>query len=98
MISFDYNIDFTKKNKYAMIISLIVMILSIVLILTKGVNLGIDFVGGKRLDISIDKNIPISNIKDVIDSTHIYNNYTIKKIESFNKSIFPTKHQNCIQN
>tara|TARA_A100001011_G_C14322235_1_gene851364 strand:+ start:6547 stop:7353 length:807 start_codon:yes stop_codon:yes gene_type:complete len=58
--------------------------------LTKGLNLGIDFLGGKRLDISVDKNISINDIKTAFDSTHINNNYTIKKIESFDieKNVF----------
>ncbi|MAV65301.1 MAG: protein translocase subunit SecF [Candidatus Marinimicrobia bacterium] len=85
-----HKINFINLNKYAIIISVVIMCLSLTAMLTKGLNLGIDFLGGKRLDISVDKNISINDIKTAFDSTHINNNYTIKKIESFDieKNVF----------
>ena len=53
MILFNPKINFLKFNKYALLLSISLMILSSVLILIKGLNLGIDFVGGARIDFSI---------------------------------------------
>ena len=50
MISINPNINFTKKNKYALVFSIILVLLSTISIFSNGLNLGIDFTKGTRFD------------------------------------------------
>ena len=76
-------INFLKFNKYALVLSISLMILSSVLILIKGLNLGIDFVGGARIDFSIkpqwEEEITINSVKKALNNFISDKNYSIKK-------------------
>ena len=82
MILFNPKINFIKFNKYALLLSISLMILSSILILVKGLNLGIDFLGGTRIDFSINKKVEISLVKDTINNFISNKNYSIKEIEN----------------
>ena len=82
MILFNPKINFIKFNKYALLLSISLMILSSILILVKGLNLGIDFLGGTRIDFSINKKVEISLVKDTINDFISNKNYSIKEIEN----------------
>ncbi len=57
-------INFSSKFKYANLFSLSLFFLSIIFILFKGLNYGIDFKGGTLIEIRIDsKNVNISDIR-----------------------------------
>ena len=58
------NITFTNYYKKFNFLSLIIIILSIITILFKGLNLGVDFVGGTLIEMRVDNsNISISEIR-----------------------------------
>ena len=58
------NIDFSSKFKVANILSLLFFIISILFILFKGLNYGIDFKGGTLIELRTDnKNIDIADIR-----------------------------------
>lgn len=48
--------------------SLIIIAIGLVMMLTSGLNYGIDFTGGTLIEINLHKNIPISEIKTITDS------------------------------
>ena len=54
----DLNIDFLGKKKYAYVLSSVLVILSIFSLATKGLNQGVDFVGGRTYQVRFDK--PVS--------------------------------------
>ena len=57
-------VNFSSKFKYANLFSLSLFFLSIIFILFKGLNYGIDFKGGTLIEIRIDsKNVNISDIR-----------------------------------
>ena len=59
------SLDFSSRFKKANIISLSIFILSVILILFKGLNYGIDFKGGTLIELRADKeNINISEIRN----------------------------------
>jgi len=62
--SFDF--DFMKLRRYAIILSTVLIIASIGLLLTRGLNLGIDFAGGNLLQISFAENVNVSEIRDAL--------------------------------
>ena len=66
------NIDFSSKFKLANILSLFFFIISILFILFKGLNYGIDFKGGTLIELRADnKNINISEIRSSLNSMNL---------------------------
>ncbi len=64
------NIDFISKAKIALYLSLGIIILGIgSLIVNKGPNLSIDFVGGTVIQISSANNIDVNKVRDLLSST-----------------------------
>ncbi len=62
------NINFVSKFKIANISSIIIFILSIFLIVFKGLNYGIDFKGGTLIELRTEKSISASTIRDSLNS------------------------------
>lgn len=58
--------------------SLIVMAIGLVMILTSGLNYGIDFTGGTLIEINLHKNIPVNEIKSITNS--VDKNMTVIKL------------------
>ena len=66
------NINFSSKFSSANILSLIVFIISVLFILFKGLNYGIDFKGGTLIELRADnKNINISEIRSSLNSMNL---------------------------
>ncbi len=66
------NIDFSSKFKSANVLSLSIFIISILFILFKGLNYGIDFKGGTLIELRSDsKNINISEIRSSLNSMNL---------------------------
>ena len=64
------NINFSAKFKYANILSLILFFLSIIFIIFKGLNYGIDFKGGTLIELR-SNNIEASSIRDVLKNMNL---------------------------
>ena len=62
------NFDFMKVRKLALTISLVFVIASIVLLLTRGLNLGIDFTGGNVIQVEFENRPEVANVREVISS------------------------------
>ena len=66
------NIDFSSKFKSANVLSLSIFIISILFILFKGLNYGIDFKGGTLIELRSDsQNINISEIRSSLNSMNL---------------------------
>jgi preprotein translocase subunit SecF len=61
-----YNIDFVGKRKVFFIISILLILAGTISLFVQGLNLGIDFVSGTRLDISIGKPVNIDQSRAVL--------------------------------
>ena len=61
-------IDFMNHRKIALIISLVLVLASLALLMTKGLNLGIDFTGGNVIQTEFDTRPDIAEVRDVISS------------------------------
>ena len=64
------NINFSAKFRYANILSLILFSLSIIFIIFKGLNYGIDFKGGTLIELR-SNNIEASSIRDVLKNMNL---------------------------
>ena len=63
----DTNIDFLRWRKVASAMSIILVIISIALVAVKGLNLGIDFVGGQSVRVEFTGTMPpIDDIRDKV--------------------------------
>ena len=61
------NINFSNHFKSANIFSGVIFFISILFIIFKGLNYGIDFKGGTLLEIQVsDKNIKVTEIRNVL--------------------------------
>jgi len=66
------NIDFSSKFKSANILSLLIFITSVLFIIFKGLNYGIDFKGGTLIELRTDnKNVNISEIRSSLNSMNL---------------------------
>lgn len=59
-------IDFMAKRKIAMIFSLVLIAISIGSLVTRGLNLGLDFTGGTAVVVNFEKNIELDQIRQVL--------------------------------
>ena len=73
--------DLMGKRTAFLGLSGILVIASIILLLTKGLNFGIDFAGGTIIQVKYEKAAPINEIRDTLKSTK-YNNASITKFGS----------------
>ncbi|OOG60090.1 protein translocase subunit SecF [Rhodanobacter sp. C03] len=62
----DSNIPFLGMRKYSIAIALALMIASIVLIATKGLNYGLDFTGGVSMVVDYDQSVQIADVRDAL--------------------------------
>ena len=88
---------FNKYYKSANVLSLILIIISVIFLIFKGLNYGVDFKGGTLIELRVhDKNISISNIRDSFNSLNL-NGINVKKFG--NQTDYIVKFQNTdVQN
>ncbi len=60
------HIDFMKHRKITLTISLVLVLASIALLLTRGLNLGIDFTGGNVIQAEFEKRPDVAEVRGVI--------------------------------
>src|SRR5690554_1090180 len=61
------NYNFLGKKKIAYIISVIAVVLSIVSLSTKGLNPGVDFVGGRSYQVKFDRPVDANEVKEKLE-------------------------------
>ena len=66
MSTLNLHFDFMSRRKLALTISLVFVIASVILLLTKGLNLGIDFTGGNVIQTEFDNRPDITGVRQVI--------------------------------
>lgn len=60
------NIEFTKWRHIAMGISLLLIIASIALVAVRGLNLGVDFVGGQMVRVSFSQPVQVDELRETV--------------------------------
>ena len=67
----DTNIDFMKVRNIALVLSIIVTLASLTLVGVRGLNLGIDFVGGQLVRVTFEKPINIEQLRGQIEGLQV---------------------------
>ncbi|HIN82766.1 MAG TPA: protein translocase subunit SecF [Chromatiales bacterium] len=67
LIPLNTKIDFMRNRKIAMVLSTLLILASIVLMATRGMNFGIDFTGGTLIEVGFTENADLSKVRDVLD-------------------------------
>ena len=80
-----------SKSKRFGIFSLVVLVLSIGLILTKGFNYGIDFAGGTLVQVQYEGQAPIKKIRESISKDKHYESATVTYFGSEEEVVIRTK-------
>jgi SecD/SecF fusion protein len=62
-------IDFISKRKIAYVVSTTVIVIGIFFLLTRGLNLGVDFAGGRSYIVRFDKDVKTEDIAKSIEET-----------------------------
>ncbi len=62
------NINFMSFHKIALTLSLISILVSLILVVVKGLNFGIDFAGGILVEVRIDKKVEISQVRKLLSA------------------------------
>ncbi len=83
--------NFMGKRLPFLGLSSILVIASLVLLLTKGLNFGIDFAGGTLIQVKYDKPAPIKDIRTILKGTEKYANSTITEFGSVDEIVIRIK-------
>ncbi|PID61458.1 MAG: protein translocase subunit SecF [Gammaproteobacteria bacterium] len=62
----DHSFDFLGKRRFAAIISVALVVLSLVLIVSRGLNYGVDFTGGYTIEVGYEQAPDLNGIRDAL--------------------------------
>ena len=65
------NIDFMRWRNLALILSIIATVASLALVSVKGLNLGVDFVGGQMIRVTFAKQVDVEQLRSDVGSLNI---------------------------
>ena len=65
------NLDFMRWRNVALILSLIATVVSISYTVYRGLNLGVDFVGGQLIRVSFSQSVDVERLRAQVDSLHL---------------------------
>jgi SecD/SecF fusion protein len=68
---FRWRFDFTKASKYFFSISGCILLIGAISFATKQLNLGIDFEGGSRITVGLEKAVSVNDVRNTIDAAGI---------------------------
>jgi len=60
-------LDVIKNKKISFGISALIIIIGLVMMMTSGLNVGIDFTGGTLIQIDLDREVPVEEIREIMD-------------------------------
>lgn len=85
-------IGFMSKSKYAMIISMMLVLGSIFLIATKGLNFGIDFAGGTIVQVKYEGAAPIDKMREKLANNPLFEGSSINEFGSADEVVIRMKN------
>ena len=83
------NFNFLKYKNFFLFFSTFLVLTSIILVFTKGLDFGVDFKGGTTIEIRLEKKIEIEKIRNSLSKFKI-NNYSVKEFGTVNDFLIST--------
>ena len=83
--------NFMGKSKIAMIFSVVLVLSSFALLMTKGLNYGVDFAGGTVVQVQYDTNAPIDAMREKLKGNELFSGATITEFGSPNEVVIRMK-------
>ncbi|MEA3371517.1 MAG: protein translocase subunit SecF [Campylobacterota bacterium] len=74
--------SFMGKSKFAMVISIILVLASYALLATKGLNYGVDFAGGTIVQVKYDTTAPIDTMREKLKGNELFKGASITEFGS----------------
>lgn len=75
-----FHFDFMKWAKVSIGISLVVTLVGVISLATRGINLSVDYTGGTQMELQFDKDLTVAEVRDAV-STLSGKSPTVKKAE-----------------
>jgi preprotein translocase subunit SecF len=85
-----------SKSKRFGVVSIVLLLLSLGLIFTKGFNLGVDFAGGTLIQVKYEGNAPIENIRDALSTDTTYEGASVTFFGSDEEVVIRTKASSSV--
>ena len=63
-------IDFMGKRRFALLFSAIVILASLLLLMVRGLNLGIDFTGGNLVQVEFEKDVSVAEVREALSKNN----------------------------
>ncbi|WP_373034795.1 protein translocase subunit SecF [Sulfurimonas sp.] len=83
--------NFMGKSKIAMIFSIVVVLASYALLMTKGLNYGVDFAGGTIVQVKYDKPAPIDDMREKLKSNKLFDGASITEFGAVDEVVIRMK-------
>lgn len=77
------NLEFVRNRKYFLTGTILILIIGLLISLTKGANLGVDFTGGTKITINTNEQVTLESVTEEIEKL----DYTVKKTEQTSEDI-----------
>ena len=65
------NIDFMKVRNIALMLSIIITVASIALVAIRGLNFGVDFVGGQMIRVNFEQKAPVEEVRTIVEGLNM---------------------------
>ncbi|EQB39876.1 preprotein translocase subunit SecF [Sulfurimonas hongkongensis] len=83
--------NFMGKSKIALILSVFMVLASFVILMTKGLNYGVDFAGGTIVQVKYDRAAPIDEMRERLKSNELFDGASITKFGSVDEVVIRMK-------
>ena len=92
------NFDFLSKRRLAYIVSSVIIVIGLASLFTKGLNLGVDFVGGRSFQVRFDQSVEVSEVAESLSEVLVDaegNTFTpvVKTLGESNQVIITTNYR-----
>lgn len=91
LFKYTNNLNFMGKSKFALIISVLLVLSSYIILATKGLNYGVDFAGGTIIQVKYTAAAPIDEMREKLKSDAIFDGASITEFGSADEVVIRMK-------
>jgi preprotein translocase subunit SecF len=84
--------NFMGKSKAAMVLSIVLVLASYALLMTKGLNYGVDFAGGTIVQVKYDTKAPIDEMREKLKHNELFDGASITEFGSVDEVVIRMKN------